>query len=135
MERAYEAWEYLMLHNVLTSRVILNAHGILMKGDPVLQPFQIGRLRQEKVWVNQRETPPPAVLRLLLQEWCFENMRLGTRVNPVHQHIMFELIHPFVDGNGRIGRLLMNWQNVKVLHRPLIVIRAEDRPVYLSWFN
>jgi Fic family protein len=46
-------------------------------------------------------------------------------------HAQFELIHPFVDGNGRVGRLLINWL---LMNRSLMyfAIRSKRRSDYLS---
>ena len=44
-------------------------------------------------------------------------------------HVKFENIHPFADGNGRVGRLIMNY--LLVLHdHPPIIIHEEDRKAY-----
>ena len=46
-------------------------------------------------------------------------------------HVKFENIHPFADGNGRTGRLAMNY--LLVLHgHPPIVIHEEDRKLYYA---
>ncbi|MBQ2329957.1 MAG: Fic family protein, partial [Oscillospiraceae bacterium] len=46
-------------------------------------------------------------------------------------HAKFENIHPFADGNGRTGRLIMNY--LLVLHNhPPIVIHEEDRRAYFA---
>lgn len=44
-------------------------------------------------------------------------------------HAWFECIHPFADGNGRTGRMLLNWMLIKLNHPPLIVFE-EDRNLY-----
>lgn len=49
-------------------------------------------------------------------------------------HLEFEHIHPFVDGNGRIGRVLMNYQLMQVGFPP-IIIRDKEKAVYYSSFK
>ncbi len=46
-------------------------------------------------------------------------------------HVKFENIHPFADGNGRTGRLVMNYILVVNSHPP-VVIHEEDRKSYYS---
>lgn len=48
-------------------------------------------------------------------------------------HLDFETIHPFNDGNGRIGRVLINFQLLK-LGLPIIIIRDKEKKVYYSSF-
>ena len=46
-------------------------------------------------------------------------------------HAQFEIIHPFIDGNGRVGRLLINWLLMKEKRLPL-AIRERKRSDYLD---
>lgn len=46
-------------------------------------------------------------------------------------HVKFENIHPFADGNGRVGRLLMNYLLVLYDHPPIIIFE-EDRFEYFN---
>jgi len=49
-------------------------------------------------------------------------------------HLDFENIHPFNDGNGRIGRVLINLQLFK-LGFPGLIIRNKEKKIYYSTFN
>ena len=49
-------------------------------------------------------------------------------------HIEFEGIHPFIDGNGRTGRLLVNLELMKLGYPP-IDIKYKDRMAYYDAFD
>ncbi len=49
-------------------------------------------------------------------------------------HLDFETIHPFCDGNGRIGRVLINYQ-LSILGFPNIIIRDRNKKIYYRSFN
>ena len=49
-------------------------------------------------------------------------------------HLDFEAIHPFNDGNGRLGRVIINYQLLR-LGFPRIIIRQKDKKTYYSSFE
>lgn len=49
-------------------------------------------------------------------------------------HIDFETVHPFNDGNGRIGRVVINWQLIR-LGFPGLIIRHKERSEYYAAFG
>jgi len=50
-------------------------------------------------------------------------------------HIKFEKIHPFEDGNGRVGRILLNIQRV-LIQKPLLIIHTGvEQFEYYKWFK
>lgn len=49
-------------------------------------------------------------------------------------HLDFETIHPFCDGNGRIGRVVINYQLMRWGY-PTVIIRDKEKQVYYESFN
>ena len=49
-------------------------------------------------------------------------------------HARFEKIHPFADGNGRVGRLLMNAMSLKENIAPAVILQ-EKRKFYTAYLN
>ena len=79
--------------------------------------MQPGEIRRSQNWVggrrpgNARFVPPPPeeVPGALgaLERWLHQDSDLPPLVRAGLAHVQFETIHPFLDGNGRIGRLLI----------------------------
>lgn len=73
-----------------------------------------------------------------MQSWC---SRLSWSVSgdyatssPRELHVEFEQIHPFADGNGRVGRLLLWWHEDRI-GQPPTLLRAAERQKYYRWFR
>lgn len=93
----------------ISNRVILAAHKILMqegdgdKADP-------GHYRKQPVRVGNLVPPPPNYIPELmshLEQFINTDESLPDLIKAGLAHVQFETIHPFLDGNGRIGRLLI----------------------------
>lgn len=104
-------------------------HGILIDA---------GQWRRVNVRISGSGYSPPRVEKLisLLQEWEKNYVEMEMRREDIfaqaaEMHFGFESIHPFSDGNGRVGRLLLN---IHFLNHnwPLIHILPSDRDPYLD---
>jgi Fic family protein len=96
-----------------------------------------GDYRQIQVSIEKVDyEPPPAILVPdKMQELIAWDRANGKKMHPFERavvlHTRFELIHPFVDGNGRVGRALMNF----VLERsgyPTLYLGLPERKRYLD---
>ncbi|MBM4248672.1 MAG: Fic family protein [Euryarchaeota archaeon] len=101
------------------------------------KPDIAGKLRDYQVYISGvKYTPPsPVEVHPLMTEMLAWYNRNKSRLHPVEisasLHQRFESIHPFGDGNGRVGRLIMN----SVLHRngwPMLNIPYETRRGYYN---
>ncbi len=96
----------------------LRWHRLLMEGHPRMQMEDIGAFRSKQNWIggdgygprNAAFVPPrPGSVETLTSDLAAYTSR--TDIAPVVQaavaHARFEVIHPFTDGNGRVGRMLI----------------------------
>lgn len=132
LKQAEYAWEYLISEKKLSHGVLLKTHKILMLHQP-LMPDEKGYFRQSPVYIGGKEALHHSQIRIALEGWLkLMNDELTTRDWQM-LHVMYEGIHPFVDGNGRTGRMFMNWQRVKA-GLPILVIKEAEKQDYYRWF-
>ena len=107
----------------LTVEILCRWHRTLMTDSPTPERH-VGVVRTEQGWIGGTSpldahlvTPPPDYLPDLLDDLVAYANR--DDVDPVTQaaiaHAQFEVIHPFADGNGRVGRILVLWILVRRL--------------------
>jgi len=99
-------------HAKLTVDVIVKLHKLLMS--QLLPPECLG-LRRDLVRVGSRICPYPIEIRPMLLRWLekVNAMKKPTEDEIWQTHLAYEYIHPFIDGNGRSGRLLWLWLRFK----------------------
>ncbi len=129
--------------------LLCGAHGILLDstrgGDK-----EPGKLRQKLNWINGRHPadaeyvpPPPEEVRPCIRDLCeFIGALDGPQalVRAGMAHAQFETIHPFLDGNGRVGRLLISLilSQAGVLTEPLLYLSLymkQNRSTYYYLLN
>ncbi len=115
---------------------IKSIHNLVLAG----RPEDRGVFRRVNVRIAGALTNPvqpymiePKIEELLknYQEW---NKTMHVVECVAKFHLQFESIHPFIDGNGRTGRLLMNLQLIKA-GLPAINIKFADRKKYYEAFD
>lgn len=90
--------------------------------------------RNDRVFIrNSRHSPPRKELVFEAMETFFECLNLENHpgVKAVLGHYIFVYIHPYMDGNGRLARFLMNTMLASGGY-PWTVIRVENRTQYIS---
>jgi Fic family protein len=123
-------------HAVFTRDLVARLHHAVMAGDSSYAD-EPGALRRNVVWIGggrdiaysiYNPTPPESIAAALAENIAYlrcEGMQsmtqsLITRMAIGHAH--FEAVHPFRDGNGRVGRLLL----------PLMMAAEGRTPLYLA---
>lgn len=107
----------------ITNRVLVRAHEELMRGQG--DAAHPGNYRKQMVQVGNLIPPSPQDIPLLmkdLEEYINTPQILPELIQAGLAHVQFETIHPFLDGNGRIGRLLIVLMLLKndLLYAPIL---------------
>lgn len=131
----------------LSLRLIKEVHNVLMtraRGEGFIYP---GEFRTTQNWIggtnpnNARFVPPPpAIMRQALgdfETYLHKKDVLPKLIKTALVHAQFETIHPFVDGNGRTGRLLITFYlcQQQILERPVLYLSEffkRHREVYFE---
>ncbi|TVS00753.1 MAG: Fic family protein, partial [Phycisphaerales bacterium] len=117
----------------LSTRLLCDLHRILMRGVRGENKLP-GEIRRSQNWIggtrpgNARFVPPPheevAPALAALEKWIHSDDPLPPLVKAGLAHVQFETIHPFLDGNGRIGRMLITLlvEHWGLLDQPLLYL-------------
>ncbi|MGA2667079.1 MAG: Fic family protein [Patescibacteria group bacterium] len=120
----------------LSKELILLIHQMLIGG---IDDRIAGRFRQsgEYVRVGAHIAPAPEQVERLIDNILIDyssDHRLYFADKIAKFHLEFEWIHPFLDGNGRIGRVITNFQLLR-LGFPRIIIRNKEKADYYRAFE
>lgn len=134
----------------MSLRLLTEMHGVLLD-HPQGRGKTPGEFRRSQVWIggtrpgNAAFVPPPVdALADCLRDFERFLNDLPEATTPLMKaalaHVQFETIHPFLDGNGRIGRLLIVLQLVHdgLLHEPLLypsLFFKKHRALYYELLN
>lgn len=124
-----EAYEFVAAliesRELITLETILSLHRVVM--DKILQ--EKGTFRTVPVYIRgAMMNPPPArEVETYMHQWLEWVNGEGLDYEPIIRasiaHHGFEAVHPFLDGNGRVGRLLLNLMLMREGYPPALLLR------------
>lgn len=134
-----EAFDLILNKEIeISKKTILNIHKIVAKNTLRKElENQVGKYRELQVyirgvdWIPPKPQDVPKEMKTLLLWYSKNKRKLHPVILAAYFHSAFETIHPFVDGNGRVGRLLINL----ILHKkgyPMINIPNSRKNNYYA---
>lgn len=134
----------------LSLRLIREIHAILMEGARGENKTP-GEFRRSQNWIggysiSTASYVPPSIDYLNscldnFEKFLHENDKISLLVKAALIHSQFEMIHPFLDGNGRVGRLLIAFYLAanNILHKPTLYlskfIKRNQKAYYECLYN
>ncbi len=117
------------INEPLSENMIKKYHFILKNGtvdDSDREWFNVGEYKKLKNFVGNIETSLPSDVPLDMKNlisW-YNDIKNKTILDIIEFHVRFEKIHPFQDGNGRVGRMIMFRE---CLYNNIVPFYIEDR--------
>jgi hypothetical protein len=122
--------EYDRVPTAIVSEVHKIAMDLAWYVEPPTTGDDPGAWRKGGVRIRAVEVSLPPAIPADLQGWSDSTARRGATHPIVHaaaHHALFERIHPFVDGNGRVGRLLLNFMLIQRGYPPAVILASQRR--------
>jgi len=135
LEDAKHAWNFAKKHkHIINLDYIKLIHQELMRR---LNPRIAGKFRTVQVGVMTKDGLKEFMGYDKIEEYLLAllDMEVNVEEGIKNWHVAFEQIHPFEDGNGRVGRIIMNIQRSKIGLPLLIIHEGAEQQEYYGWFK
>ncbi len=123
----FQCFDYMLdcANDILTEDIIKTMHKILKSNtsDSRLEWFNVGEYKSQPNMVADMTTASPDEVGKEMKKLISEYQKISnvTFKDILNFHVRFERIHPFQDGNGRVGRLIMFKECLKYNIVPFII--------------
>ncbi len=144
LKKSLERREIKEVHNALKAFILIRGGRFKMNERSVIALHSLVTdglgiepgYKTEEIIVHNKLTVPPGMVRKSMSDLCAwhkqqRNINRYPLVIAADFHARFEHIHPFADGNGRVGRLLFIWMLLEA-GLPPILFRYSNRRTYFS---
>ncbi|WP_373766783.1 Fic family protein [Glaesserella sp.] len=129
-------YELVVNNEPLTERTIKDIHSLVLMGSA--ENRGVYRKIPVRILGAENEPTAPYLIAEEMQRLIEKYQQKLTGLHPIEAiswlHLAFESIHPFIDGNGRTGRLLINFELLKQGYLP-IDIKFTNRAKYYQCFD
>lgn len=143
-QQAMYAWHLMSAKKIITPSLICEIHKILMLNQSILEGEK-GYWRNVAVYIGDRQGINALKIPEAIEHWCMNVMdaiKNGKNESEVwkerivkQHHVEYERIHPFIDGNGRTGRIFMNWERLQLGLPILVIHEGHEQMEYYKWFK
>lgn len=134
---AFQYIQQLVLENVdLSEKIIKDVHSLVLIDRP--QDRGVYRRIPVRILGAKAEPPQPYLVGPKMEELIRNYSSIDNKLHDIEKvarfHLDFEGTHPFIDGNGRTGRLVLNLELMKRGYPP-ISVKFTDRKNYYECFH
>ena len=120
----------------ISERVIKDIHSLVLMDRR--EDKGVYRRIPVRIMGAENQPPQPYMVPVLMEELVREHESQRKEMHVIEAaarfHLNFESIHPFIDGNGRTGRLLLNFELMQAGYPP-INVKFSDRKKYYECFK
>ena len=133
-KQSLAAWNFLSEQDKLSKRTLRTLHELITLNQ--MSDDERGTFRNElriNVFIGGHMAPPHYMVGGLIDNWLLDYAEGAEE--PIIAHIKYEHIHCWADGNGRTGRMLLWWHELKNGTKPTLFKASEKYEKYYTLFS